>query len=155
RWLAEEAMVGDHHHDHDQGHDHHHHHDVNRHDARIRAFTLKTKTPIPATTLATFVDLLRSAHGPKLLRMKGIVRIAEDEDRPVVLHGVQQVFHPPATLPEWPQGPRETRMVMITRDMAEDYVQRLFKALVGEVAVDTPDRVALEQNPLAVPGKTF
>ncbi|MEL7228947.1 MAG: GTP-binding protein [Pseudomonadota bacterium] len=161
RWLAEEAMVGDHHHDHDHGnghnhgHGHDHHHNVNRHDARIRAFTLKTTTPIPATTLATFVDLMRSAHGPKLLRMKGIVRIAEDEDRPVVLHGVQQVFHPPATLPEWPQGPRETRMVMITRDMAEDYVQRLFKALVGDVAVDTPDRVALEQNPLAVPGKTF
>ncbi|MEM9732079.1 MAG: GTP-binding protein [Pseudomonadota bacterium] len=167
RWLADEALNDghrdhghdDHDHRHNHGHHHHHghshHHDVNRHDARIRAFTLKTKTPIPATTLATFVDLLRSAHGPKLLRMKGIVRIVEDEERPVVLHGVQEVFHPPATLPAWPAGPRETRMVMITRDMAEDYVQRLFKALVGDVAVDTPDKTALEQNPLAVPGKTF
>lgn len=145
RWLADEA--GSHH--------HHHHHDVNRHDARIRAFTLKTTTPIPATTLATFVDLLRSAHGPKLLRMKGIVRIVEDEDRPVVLHGVQEVFHPPATLPKWPDGERETRIVMITRDMGEDYVQRLFRALVGDVAVDTPDRAALDDNPLVVPGKTF
>ncbi len=30
-----------------------------------------------------FLDLLRSTHGEKLLRVKGIVQIAEDPDRPL------------------------------------------------------------------------
>ena len=63
-WLNDEALS--HHHD--------HHHDVNRHDARIRAFTLKSDQAVDAPTLATFIDLLRSAHGPNLLRVKAAVR---------------------------------------------------------------------------------
>ena len=65
-------------------HDHAHHHDRNRHDERIRAFTLATDTPIPAATFEMFIDLVRSLHGPKLLRLKGIVKIAEEPDRPLV-----------------------------------------------------------------------
>src|SRR5205085_210815 len=66
RWLAHEAYaVADHHHG-------HHHHDVNRHDDRIRAFTFATEAPIPAGTFEMFIDLVRSLHGPKLLRLKGI-----------------------------------------------------------------------------------
>ena len=37
-------------------------------------------------------------HGPNLLRMKGIVKLAETPDRPMVMHGVQHVFHPAAQL---------------------------------------------------------
>jgi G3E family GTPase len=32
-----------------------------------------------------FIDLVRSLHGPKLLRLKGIVKIAEEPDRPLVI----------------------------------------------------------------------
>ena len=42
-----------------------------------------------------FIDLVRSLHGPKLLRLKGIVKIAEIPDEPLVIHGVQHVMHPP------------------------------------------------------------
>ena len=151
RWLNDEALHDHHHHHHD--HDHgHHHHDVNRHDARIRAFTLKSAQPIPASTLTNFVDLLRSAHGPNLLRVKGIIQVAEQPDNPVVIHGVQQVFHPPATLPAWPDSDRDTRLVMITRDLSEDFVRKLFNAFVGNTAVDTADKQAMENNPLAIPG---
>ena len=52
-----------------------------------------------------FLDLLRSMHGPNLLRVKGIVKLAETPEQPVVIHGVQHVFHPPATLP-WPDADR-------------------------------------------------
>ena len=141
RWL------GQHNH-----HEHDHHHDVNRHDARIRAFTLRSDHAVSATTLSTFIDLLRSAHGPNLLRVKGIIRLAEDPSRPVVIHGVQEIFHPPATLPAWPDDDHSTRMVMITRDLSESFVRKLFDALVGNTAADTPDRAALDENPLAVPG---
>ena len=91
KWLDAEAVSS--------GHHHHHHHDVNRHDKRIRAFTLATDQSVDAPTLATFIDLLRSAHGPNLLRVKGIFRLSDDPERPLVVHGVQEIFHPPAQLP--------------------------------------------------------
>jgi len=146
RWLNDEAGKDNH---------QHHHHDVNRHDARIRAFSLTHDQPISATTLATFIDLLRSAHGPNLLRVKGIVNISEHPERPVVIHGVQQVFHPPATLPNWPDNDHRTRIVMITKDLSEEFVQKLFNGLTGKIGVDSPDKQALDNNPLAVPGKKF
>ncbi|KXF79279.1 ATP-binding protein [Paramesorhizobium deserti] len=159
RWLKAEAFEeAEHHHHHEQDHDHgkhghhHHHHDVNRHDASIRAFALKHDRPVPFSTFEMFIDLLRSTHGEKLLRVKGIIEIAEDPDRPLVIHGVQQIFHPPARLAAWPGGKRETRLVMITRDLPENYVRQLFDAFLGNVQIDTPDRAALTDNPLAIPG---
>ncbi len=143
-WLRDAAY--------EVGHHHHHHHDVNRHDSRIRAFTLTEDRPIDANALEMFIDLLRSSQGPQLLRMKGIVKLSDDETRPVVIHGVQEIFHPPARLPAWPDDDRRSRLVLITRDLDPDYVDRLFAAFVGRPQVDTPDRAALEDNPLAIPG---
>lgn len=133
-------------------HDHHHHHDVNRHDSRIRAFTLTEETPIDPAALEMFIDLLRSGQGQNLLRMKGIVKLSDDPGRPVVLHGVQEIFHPPARLAGWPDDDHRTRLVLITRDLEKDYISRLFEAFVGKPRIDTPDRAALEDNPLAIPG---
>ena len=41
---------------------------------------------------------------------------------------------------------------MITRDLSEDFVRKLFNAFVGNTAVDTADKQAMENNPLAIPG---
>lgn len=161
KWLNTEAYEHhdhghSHEHGHDHGHDHHHghDHDVNRHDDKIRAFTLSTDRPVPASALEMFLDLLRSAHGAKLLRVKGIIQIAEDPDRPVVIHGVQHVFHPPATLEAWPDEDRRTRLVFITYDLAEGFVRRLFEAFSGALLPDTPDPKAMTDNPLAISGFT-
>ncbi|WP_428521654.1 CobW family GTP-binding protein [Roseibium sp.] len=165
-WLNAEAYEPnhhdhshDHHHDGDHHHGHHHHghdhaHDINRHSDAIRAFTLSTDRPVSASALEMFLDLLRSAHGPKLLRVKGIVQIAEDPDRPVVIHGVQHVFHPPATLDAWPDEDRRTRMVFITKDLPEGFVRKMFEAFSGALRPDTPDSEAMLNNPLAVSGFT-
>ncbi|MFK3664580.1 CobW family GTP-binding protein [Ochrobactrum teleogrylli] len=169
RWLKAEAYEHDdhHHHDHahhhDHGHDHdhvcgpdcdhdhhyaHHHH----HDDAIRSFSLRHDAPIPLSSFDMFLDLLRSTHGEKLLRVKGIVQIAEDPERPVVIHGVQKIFHPPARLPQWPQGEKQTLLVMIVKDLPESYVRELFDAFLGRPSLDRPDRAALMENPLAIPG---
>jgi G3E family GTPase len=168
RWLNAEAYADhdhDHHgHGHHHGHDHHDHHDhhgrdrdphdVNRHDASIRAFALTADRPVPAGALEMFLDLLRSAHGPKVLRLKGLVHVAEHPDQPLVIHGVQEIFHPPARLPAWPDGDRRTRIVMITKDLPEDFVRRLFDAFAGTLAPDTADAAALKDSPLALSGFT-
>ncbi|MDG4896698.1 GTP-binding protein [Mesorhizobium sp. WSM4976] len=148
RWLGEEA-AHDHGHHHGGDHDHHHEH---RHDMRVRTHSLVHDRPVPFSAIEMFLDLLRSTHGEKLLRMKGVIELAEDPSRPLVIHGVQKILHPPARLPAWPDGQRGTRLVLITLDMPEDYVRRLFEAFTNEPSIDTPDRAALESNPLAIAG---
>ncbi len=151
RWLGEEAEHAHHHHEH--GHDHDHAgHDHHRHDERIKTFTLLYDRPVPFSTIDMFLDLLGSAHGDKLLRMKGIIELAEDPSRPLVVHGVQSLFHPPVRLPAWPDDVRGTRLVLITLDMPEDYVRRMFAAFTNTPDIDTPDRAAVEHNPLAIAG---
>ena len=148
RWLGEEAEHGHHHDDDAHGHDHDHH----RHDERIKTFTLLYDRPVPFSTIEMFLDLLGSAHGDKLLRMKGIIELAEDPSRPLVVHGVQSMLHPPVRLPAWPDDVRGTRLVLITLDMPEDYVRRMFAAFTNTPDIDTPDRAAVEHNPLAIAG---
>ncbi|HEY1544824.1 MAG TPA: GTP-binding protein [Xanthobacteraceae bacterium] len=144
RWLATEAHTDAHAH-----HDHHHHsHDINRHDERIRAFTYATDRAIAAAAFDMFLELLRSAHGPNLLRVKGIVKVAENPEQPVVIHGVQHVFHPPAQLDAWPDEDRRTRLVFIVRDIQPTLISGLFDAFLGNTQVDQPDRTALVDNPL-------
>ncbi len=142
RWLADEAYAAaQHHHD-------HHHHNPNRHDERIRAFTFATDTPVPAATFEMFIDLVRSLHGPNLLRLKGIVKIAESPDQPVVIHGVQHVMHPAVHLDTWPDADRRTRIVVIARDLEPEAVTRLFDAFLNRPAPDRPDVAGLIDNPL-------
>ena len=161
RWLRDEMALDAHvhehdehrHHDHDHHGHHHHVHDVNRHDGSIRSFSIVETQPIDPMALEMFIDLLRSAHGEQLLRMKAIVALSDKPDRPVVLHGVQNIFHAPVRLPAWPDpADRRTRMVIISKDLPESFVKDLFDAFLGKPRVDTPDRAALENNPLAIPG---
>lgn len=157
RWLGE-AADDHHHHDHDHDHDHHDHdhdhdHHDHRHDSRVKTFSLVHDGPVAFAAIDMFFDLLRSTHGEHLLRMKGVIELKEDPERPLVVHGVQKLLHPPARLPAWPDGQRGTRLVLITLDMPEDYVRRLFSALTDRPAIDTPDRDALTNNPLAIAGR--
>ncbi|MCO5145144.1 MAG: GTP-binding protein [Aquamicrobium sp.] len=149
RWLGETEYAHHHHihgdHDHD---DHHHHH----HDDRIATVSLTHDRPMPFAAVEAFLDLLRATQGEKLLRMKGIIELAEDPERPLVIHGVQKLLHSPVQLPAWPAGARGTRIVLITCDMPDDYAARLFAAFMDEPAPDTPDRAALQDNPLAIAG---
>ena len=163
RWLAD-APSHDHGHDHDHTHDHHHHHHADddghhhhhhhesHHDARIKRFSLVHPRPIAWTTMEMFLDLVRSQQGENLLRLKGVVEIAEDPSRPVVVHAVQKLLSTPQRLPAWPDDVRGTRMVLIGFDLDEEYVRRLFSAFTGAPAIDTPDPAALADNPLAIPG---
>lgn len=141
RWLGAEADGGHAH--------HHHHHDRNRHDARIHSFVLRTARPIGRGALDMFLDLVRSTFGPRILRMKGLVELAEEPGRPVVLHGVQHVLHVPALLPAWPDADHGSRIVLIVDDVPREAVERIWRAFTGQQEIDAPDMTALVDNPLA------
>jgi G3E family GTPase len=121
-----------------------------RHDERIRVFSLASEAAIPLSVLEGFLELLRATHGDKLLRLKGIVRIAEEPNQPVILHVVQHVLHPPARLPRWPDDDCRSRLVCVVRDLDPSVVRRLFDAFLGVPAPDAPDSAALLENPLAL-----
>jgi G3E family GTPase len=119
-----------------------------RHDDGIISFSIVHEAAIPRASIEMFLDLLRSIHGANLMRVKGIVNIAETPEQPLVIHGVQHLFHPPLVLPGWPDGDRRTRLVFITRQTAPESIRDLFGAFVHAAAVDRPDRTALLDNPL-------
>jgi G3E family GTPase len=132
RWLAEAAVEEAEHARHDPAHVHDHPH----HDDRVRVFTLASEAAIAAAAIELFLDLLRSFHGPKLLRLKGIVRLAEEPEQPLVLHAVQHVMHPPARLAAWPDSDRRSRLVCVTWDLEPAAVRPLFDAFLGKAPID-------------------
>ncbi len=120
RWLNEAAY--------DDGHDHVHERDVNRHDDSIRAYCVYLDEPLPWDHLATWLDLLTMYRGNDLLRIKGLLNV-EEASGPVVVHGVQHIFHPPVEIPAWPDEDRRSRIVFITRDLGPDVVEEMLSSL--------------------------
>ena len=125
-WLRIEAYEPDHtHHDHDHNRGHHHHDhsaheeavDRNRHNDRISAYSVIRDQPISWAGFSAWLDMVSKMRGDDLLRVKGIVNVIEHPGRPVVIHGVQHVFHPPVFLDQWPGDDHRTRLVFITRDI--------------------------------------
>ena len=137
RWLRDEAFESGHTHDLRPKHDlrrGHEHPDVNRHDDRIRAFCITRERPISWAALSAWLDGLATMRGDDLLRLKAIVALSDRPDQPVVLHGVQHLFHPPVLLPEWPSEDHRTRMVFITRDLPREAIEATLAAFEEAVA---------------------
>ena len=122
-WLAVDSVQTGH-----ASHDH----DISRHGAGIQSFVLTSDQPVRSQTLDLFWSLLRSTHGPKLLRLKGIVNVAEHPDAPLVLQAAQQVMHPPVALPAWPSQDRRSRLVVIVQDLDPSVVRQLWSAFLGQ-----------------------
>lgn len=158
RWLREEAYREEEHHDHghhDHGHHHHehhehhghehghdchdpdhcdhpdHHHALSRHDDQIRAYALTFDQPVDWDAFVTAMEILIASRGEDLLRVKGLLNVI-DEPKPVVVHGVQHVFHPPAGLPEWPSEDRRSRVVFITRAIDRGLIAKLLTDTLGQ-----------------------
>lgn len=97
------------------------------HGRSVNRFTVVREEPWDMQTLDLFIQALAQNAGPSLLRVKGIVGIAEMPQRPVVVHGAQRLVHDVRWLDEWPSDDRRTRIVFITLDWQEEDVQRLVK----------------------------
>ena len=142
-WLKEEAYLTvsarthvyhrhdelNHNHSHAEVH-HDHSHDINRHDDHIRAFCFSVDKPITEESYLAWMDLLMAYVGSKILRVKGILDIA-GYDYPMVIHGVQHIFHPPVPLLAWPSEDRRSKIVFITRDVERESVESIFKFITN------------------------
>jgi G3E family GTPase len=153
RWLRDEAYAGEHalrhRHDHAHGAEHDHdpghgadHLDVNRHDDRIHTFCIVRDAPVLWDSFAAWLDIMAAMRGDDLLRLKGIVNIVDRPGRPVVVHGVQHLFHPPVLLEAWPSEDHRTRLVFIVRDIEREAIEDTLRVF-GDV---TPEQIAAAER---------
>lgn len=108
------------------------HGDDHRHDEAVQTFVLRFEKPMPWAAFTQSLEVLTALRGPDLLRVKGLVNV-EGKSGPMVVQGVQHLFHPPLELAAWPSADRTTRLVFITRDIPRQNVAALFAA-IGAVA---------------------
>ncbi|MDG2243739.1 MAG: GTP-binding protein [Rhodospirillaceae bacterium] len=123
RWLAEEKADKSHHDD----HTHDHAHDINRHGDDIHAFSIEMDKPISRTVFLFAISILMANAGEDLLRVKGIVNVA-DSKGPMIVHGVQHVFPRPTKLQEWPSEDHRTRLMFITRNIPQQTIDSFMRA---------------------------
>lgn len=113
---------------HGHGHSHaHHHHD----DDAIGSFVLRFDEPLDWQQVAAWLDALVMAHGPQMLRIKGILDIA-GRSEPIVVQAVQRLFHPPTALDSWLGDRRESRIVFITQGITAAFVREVFDVIRGK-----------------------
>jgi G3E family GTPase len=96
------------------------------HDASIKTLSLRFEKPFTWTAFSAALELLATLRGPDLLRVKGIVNV---EGAPVVVQGVQHIFHPPVSLDRWPSADTGTRLVFITRRIEAQTIRNLLNAV--------------------------
>jgi G3E family GTPase len=130
---------GDHDHN-DDDHDHHH-----LHDRDIASFCFTRDAPIPREALRLLLDALQQNLGPNLLRVKGIVNVAEEPDRPAVIQGAQHLLHNLAWLDRWPDADRKSRIVFITQNFDRAEVEDMI-AVLDRVATRTAAARARAQS---------
>ncbi len=142
-WLNADAYErhGDGDHDHDRSHDDHSHDHDDRdhhhlHDRDIASFCFIRETPISREALRLLLDALQQNLGPNLLRVKGIVHVAEEPDRPAVIQGAQQLLHNLSWLERWPDADRRSKIVFITQGFDRAEVEDMI-AVLDRVAART------------------
>ena len=104
-----------------------------RHSDGVETFSLRRDMPVPALALTLLLQALTEHCGERLLRVKGLVDIAEMPGQPAVIHGVQHVFAEPSFLEGWPSDDHATRIVFIVRGVPRYFPTRLLAAIEEEV----------------------
>jgi G3E family GTPase len=94
----------------------------------IKSFAIEQQTPIAWPAFSRAMETLIALRGSDLLRVKGILNVTGCRG-PVVVQYVQHLAHPPVELEIWPDANRLSRIVFITRMVAERQVRDLFAAV--------------------------
>ncbi len=100
------------------------------HSDGIVSFVLTEDAPMTWDVFVRAMDTLMAMRGPDLLRVKGFLNV-EGCVGPVVVQFVQHLAPPPVELTRWPDGNRQSRVVFITKGIAERQVRDLFAAVRG------------------------
>jgi G3E family GTPase len=145
-WLNVEAHQNTAHNRVACGDDHHHEGDRHEHDHALHAhsnhlesrgienFVLVRETPLVREEAQFLLDGIAQNLGAALLRVKGLMNIAEEPGRPAVIQGAQHLLHTMTWLDSWPDSDHRTRIVFITQGIPRESLRDI---------VDLLDRVSL------------
>jgi len=134
-WLNVQAY-GNALHDHDAHDGDHHDHD---HSGRpqsfhlegrgIENFVLTRESPLTREEAQFLLDGIAQNLGTGLLRVKGLVNVAEEPGRPAVIQGAQHLLHTMTWLDRWPDGDHRSRIIFITQGIPRDSLRDIIDLL--------------------------
>jgi G3E family GTPase len=126
--IEPDFLVREEDHDH-HGHDgeHHHHGLKHYHDEDMQSVAIRLDGDVDPAKFMPWINQLTQEHGAKILRSKGIVAMKGDPKR-FVFQGVHMMLDGDSQR-EWrPDEKRESKVVFIGRDLAEEDIRNGFLA---------------------------
>ncbi|HEX5126253.1 MAG TPA: GTP-binding protein, partial [Rhodocyclaceae bacterium] len=112
------------------------------HDQRISTHVLRFSEPFEWVDFSEALDLLQSAVGKQLLRIKGLVAV-KGENAPRVIHAVQHERYPATSLSAWPDEDHDSRLVFIVRDLPRSIPEHAFATICNLHTVSPKKRCDL------------
>ena len=101
------------------------------HDDAVHSFVFRSDQAFDGAKLEEFLSAMIQVHGPDLLRYKGVLWLAGNDNR-VVFQGVHMLMGGDMGKPWGPEEKRSSVMVFIGRNLPEDlFVQGLKQCLVA------------------------
>ena len=105
-------------------------HPHSRHDhGDVSTWSLVHDAPIDEERLRTWLSMIYTLRPFALLRMKGLVRLAQS-DKPLLLQAVGKIFSPPEWLDSWPGDLPRTQMVLIFKGLTATAIEKSFRTHV-------------------------
>lgn len=84
--------------------------------------------------------------------MKGIVKIEEEKERKVVINGVKKILNKKERMKKWKKGKREKIMVMIVKELKEEYVREILDEFMGRKGIERKEREEMNENKMEIKG---
>jgi G3E family GTPase len=104
------------------------------HSSGIEAFSFRLARPVSWAGWAAWSSLVAAKFGPRLIRIKGLMRMA-DTDEIIFVQGVQGVFHAPQRFRDWPGEDRSDRLVCIASDIGRAEIEATLPILASESGI--------------------
>lgn len=115
---------GGHHHHGEAGHEHHHH--GHHHEITVESLSLRGGALNPEAFFP-WIQNIAQTQGPDILRLKGILAFADDNER-YVLQGVHMILEGDHQRPWKENEPRQSRLVFIGRNLNAEKLRQGFAA---------------------------
>ena len=97
--------------------------------------SLREERPLSYDQFVAALAQFSQTYGDNLYRVKGLVRFI-DQDRPVIVQGVQKIFSPFVFADSWPKGKAETRLVLIGKGLDKAWItERMALCVAPELPV--------------------
>lgn len=111
-------------------------HNIQNTHTNINSVTFNTNKAIDYQKLIETISIFNYEYGNKLYRTKGIIWF-NNNDKPVIVQGVQQVFSPMTYAEKWPEGYPSTKIVFIGEQLNEEYIlTKLHRCIYNSDGID-------------------